>query len=394
MIEVLIPKDFVAYLQKIIFDEDATGTDLFAIVLMFAVLWFVVFYVVKGIIHSLVHDKPWLRVAVERDYDRATKKTLQDLNIVMTREEAIKWCMDDWPRMQALYIQHFVGSIFCIPSLLGIGDPSTASSLAICGVLSEMGWELQDMAEILFVRTFYENGKAIWPASIAIVFAVHHSLTTLLGGPMVFYYRNLKTLHWLCFDLQFAAGFALSISEYTKVLDITNNPRHLRQFKVLNFIALVTMVWTRVIHWTYLCIDLFITWYNEKAWVFLVVGSILSIGFTAFSWFVCVKPFYKKFLKFMHASAEYETLHSDATVEERRHSVINLQQAMGDLMAEDEMREIASILKIVFVERKVSRRQTMQPVSRRRRSLVMMLAKSSKSVRDIIHEVDEKPKYL
>ena len=87
-----------------------------------------------------------------------------ELKIKMTKEECITWQMNDWPRMQVLYVQHFVGSLFCIPSLLGIGDDqSYASSLAILGVLSEMGWELQDATEMMFVRTFFKNGKQIWP---------------------------------------------------------------------------------------------------------------------------------------------------------------------------------------------------------------------------------------
>ena len=207
----------------------------------------------------------------------------------MTKEEAITWSMNDWPRMQCIYLQHLVGSLFCVPSILVIGDPSVASSLAICGVLSEIGWELQDLAEMFFVRAFCKNGKATWPDSIVFIFLLHHSLTTILGLPMVLYYRDNRSLHWLCFNLQFAAAVgeftvyicsalfhfmvmwdvsnhillyklhsrcfaaavALSIGEYTKLLDVSK-PSSLRQFKVLNFFALVTMLWTRVIHWSYL----------------------------------------------------------------------------------------------------------------------------------------------
>ena len=60
---------------------------------------------------------------------------LAELMITMNKEEFITWAMNDWPRMQAIYIQHLIGSFFCIPSILGIGDPNFASSLAICGVL-------------------------------------------------------------------------------------------------------------------------------------------------------------------------------------------------------------------------------------------------------------------
>jgi hypothetical protein len=192
--------------------------------------------------------------------------------------------------MQSIYLQHFIGSLFCIPSILGIGDPSVASSLAVCGVLSEIGWELQDMIDILLTRLFNKEGKKIFPNVIVVILLVHHSLASGLGIPVILYYRHHRTLHWLCFDLQAAAGLALSITEITKLLDITN-PKHMRLFKALNFIAFVTMVWTRLIHWTYLTASLFVTWYNDKEWVFLFFGVLISGVFTLFNYVLCVKPF-------------------------------------------------------------------------------------------------------
>ena len=218
----------------------------------------------------------------------------------MTKEEFIDWQMNDWPRMQVspanplkplisifgreltkrlpcayrkcIYIQHFIGSLFCLPSILNLCDKHTASSLAICGVLSEMGWELQDMAEMFLVRALSPRGRLIWPDSIVAIFVIHHSLSTLLGLPMVLYYRDSAALHWICFDLQFAAAIALAVGEYTKILDI-KEVGSLRQFKVLNGLALTVMVWTRIIHWSILSFELFVTWYRDAAWGFLCAGK-------------------------------------------------------------------------------------------------------------------------
>lgn len=145
--------------------------------------------------------------------------------------------MNDWPRMQCIYLQHFVGSFFCIPSLLGMGDLSVTSSLAVCGVLSEIGWELQDMIEMLMIRMFTKDGKKTLPDLIIVIFLIHHSLASCLGIPVIMYYRHNKTIHWLCFDLQFAAGLALVIGEITKILDISypKQPRHY-------FLSLGTMI--------------------------------------------------------------------------------------------------------------------------------------------------------
>ena len=218
----------------------------------------------------------------------------------MTKEEFIDWQMNDWPRMQVspanplkplisifgreltkrlpcayrkcIYIQHFIGSLFCLPSILNRCDKHTASSLAICGVLSEMGWELQDMVEMFLVRALSPRGRLIWPDSIVAIFVIHHSLSTLLGLPMVLYYRDSAALHWICFDLQFAAAIALAVGEYTKILDI-KEVGSLRQFKVLNGLALAVMVWTRIIHWSMLSFELFVTWYRDAAWGFLCAGK-------------------------------------------------------------------------------------------------------------------------
>jgi hypothetical protein len=368
--------DIKQRLITIIFDDSPTIKDLFYVVIAFAILWFIVFSTVKAIIRPLIHNKKWLLEAIERDYERGGKKLVKDMNLNMTKDEFIAWAANDWPRMQSIYLQHFVGSIFCIPSLLGIGDdPSVASSLAVCGLLSEMGWEFQDMLEMFVVRMFHKDGKQQWPDAIVIIFLVHHSLASLLGMPMVLFYRHHKTLHWLCFDLQFAAGLALSIGEITKLLDISN-PRQLRQFKVLNFIALVTMVWTRIIHWTYLTTTLFVTFYKDKAWAFLFFGVLISIGFSGFSYVCCVKPFYKKFVKFLHVSAEYESLPPDASPDRRRSSVMQLDLARAELLEA----ELIAFESMFQRREEVTRRQSV-PVLRggRRGSLFALQLQHSKS---------------
>ena len=373
----MLPTEFQAIKQDlltIVFDDDPTIKDLFRVVVAFAILWFIVFSIIKITLRPLIHNKKWLLRAIERDYERGAKKTIKDLNISMTKEEFIEFTMSAWPRMQSIYLQHFIGSFFCIPSILGIGDPSVASSLAVCGVLSEIGWELQDMIEMLVVRMFCKDGKKIFPNAVVIIFLIHHSLATGLGIPVILYYRTHKTLHWLCFDLQFAAGLALSIAEVTKVLDI-EKPRELQLFKILNFAALVTMMWTRVIHWTYLTTTLFVTWYHDEAWTFLFFGVLISLAFTGFSFVCCVQPFYRKFMKFLYVSAVYESLPSDATLDRRRSSAIQLDAARTALL-ETETTNFQSL----FQGRSVMRRQSV-PVLRggRRGSFFALQLQQSKS---------------
>ena len=233
------------------------------------------------------------------------------------------------------------------------------------------------MIDILLTRLFNKEGKKIFPDVVVVILLVHHSLASCLGIPVILHYRHHKTLHWLCFDLQFAAAVAMSITEITKLLDITN-PKHMRLFKALNFIAFVTMVWTRLIHWTYLTTSLFVTWFNDKEWVFLFFGVLISGVFTLFNYVLCVKPFYRKFVKFLHVSAEYEALPPDASADTRRSSVIQLDLARMDLLeAEAELAD----LQFLFQKREVSRRQSV-PVLRggRRGSLFALQLQHSKSM--------------
>lgn len=225
---------------------------------------------------------------------------------------------------------------------------------------------------------YLDNGKEVWPDSIVFIFALHHSLTTVLGVPMIIYYRTNRALHWLCFDLQMAGFLGLALGEYTKLLDV-NEPNQLRCFKIANLVALITMIWTRVLHWTYLCVELFVTWYNDRAWAFLVVGVLLSIGFSVFNFLVCVKPFYKKFIKFLHVSAEYEKLPLDAAPELRRASTVNLQLAVAELLEDNETRELTHVIESIFTSRRVPRRHTLniatptpRPVIGRKRHSLMM----------------------
>ena len=56
-----------------------------------------------------------------------------------SKEEVIDKMMRDWPFNQVLMLQHTVGALLCVPSLIGYGDEKWASSLACCGILSEVG---------------------------------------------------------------------------------------------------------------------------------------------------------------------------------------------------------------------------------------------------------------
>lgn len=181
-------------------------------------------------------------------------------------------------------------------------------------------------------------------------------MTTLLGLPIILHYRSLKNLHWICFDLQAAAATALFIKEYSKFLDVSK-PNELRQFQVLSFLALAVMSWTRGIHWVLLCAKFISIWYQEKAWGFLVVGTVMILVFSGFNWIFCIAPCYKRFVKFMRVSAEHSALPTDAPVAKRRSSVLLLEMAAADVFGHHQLDE--ELAALFINNRKVSRRSTM-----------------------------------
>jgi len=93
-----------------------------------------------------------------------------------SKEEVLEKMMLDWPFNQVLMLQHTVGALFCVPSLIGYGDVKWASSLACMGVLSEVGWEIESVFEFGYIRFFTKNGDKKVPTPFIIVLAVHHTL--------------------------------------------------------------------------------------------------------------------------------------------------------------------------------------------------------------------------
>lgn len=376
-----------------IFNEDATFLDLFALVLALAVFWFVIFAIAAAIIKPLVMGKPWLIAAGERDYDRGGKELWETIGAPKTKAEFVVSFMDLWAWNQTLAIQHLIGGAVCLPAIipghLGL-DPSVAASLACLGILSEMGWEIEDQLTWIYKRFFTKGGKEKVPNALLIILGIHHSMTTILGLPMVLNYRDLPTLHWLTFDLQAAAAISLMVTEYTKLLDITK-PNQLRQFQLLSFIALAVMIITRGFHWVYLCGSLLVMWYQEKRWGFLVVGTIIAALFSLFNYGFCIEPFYKRFVKFMKVSAEYEKLPADAPARDRRSSVINLEAAAAAVLKRNNIEE--ELVASLFEERKVNRRATLPPSAFSgnkggKRSSMLLLRSSMGDVAHLLSQLD------
>ena len=121
---------------------------------------------------------------------------LEAFGINLTKEEAIDKMMKDWAPGQVTMFQHVAGAMLCVPSVFRLGEPSWATSLAVCGILSELGFDVYSTVEILYKRFCTEGGEKKVPNGMLLYVASHHCLTMVMAIPMLYCYRNLRALHW------------------------------------------------------------------------------------------------------------------------------------------------------------------------------------------------------
>ena len=281
-------------------DLSTTWPELAKIVAFFAILWFIVLTTADAIIQPLLRNSKWVIDAFQRNYKHSTtkkeRKMLKKMDVLMTKEEYLQLAINGFPRFQANSLQHFVGTCFCVPAIFNIEefDSVTASSIAMLGILSEMGWELMDMLRMICVRIFRKNGKKLVPDGVILIDLAHHSLASCLGIPFILYYRDSRMLHWMVFDLHFSGVVWTNTLTITKFLDVSD-PKQMRLFKVLNSICFVVFVWTRIIHWIYLASSLVRATLDSESWVFgLFVSYIALYVFTRYSFHIFVLPLYNK----------------------------------------------------------------------------------------------------
>lgn len=160
-----------------IVDEDATAIELLQLVACIAVFWATFFFLFCEAIHPLIKGKDWLAAAGRRDYARGGKEMYEALGCPKTEDEFVESFSRQWPWMQCMLIQHLVGGILCLPAIFHWGSPHLQSSLACMSILSEMGWEVEDLIGWFYQRWFTKGGKVKVPLGMIVLLAVHHSLS-------------------------------------------------------------------------------------------------------------------------------------------------------------------------------------------------------------------------
>ena len=313
-----------------VFREDATLVDLLSAIIAMATFWFIIFSLLSIILKPVVENNQFIDAAGRRDYENHGKEMAESLGMPVTSDEHVERYKDSFAWIWGIVLQHFVGGMLCLPSVLQlefVGDEKFRTGLACLGVISEIGWEIEDILTLIYKRYFTPNGKSTVPGALLILMCTHHTLGTGLGLPMILAYRDMKAFHGIVLNLQLGASISIGVGEYTKLLDISKQ-RQLRQFQNLTAFALVTSVLTRAIHWPFAAYQVLSVWYQERSWVLFAVGSVVTLLFTMFSFVAIIQPYYNRFVKFSRKKAEYEALpDTPETLPSRRSSFLDLQDA-------------------------------------------------------------------
>lgn len=106
---------------------------------------------------------------------------------------------------------------------------------------------------------------------------------------------------------------------------------------ILNLLLHHHRVWSRLIHWFLLCYEIMMIWFNDQAWTLMAVGGAIVFLFSIFNVLFCILPIYKRWKKFRHKSAGYESLPAEASEKQRRQSMFDLQAAADDLLLEESL---------------------------------------------------------
>ena len=345
-----------------VFDENATLVDLLKVVSLLAVIIYALFSLFRPVLTSLANGplKIIMWKVVDMEFNRPDKIEWQEVFGVTTKQEYYdRFMIGFWPDLMLIMIQHILGGCLAVPAVFGVGSFTTSvrSSLACLGIMTEMGWEIQDLCTMYFYRIFLgKEGEKKYPNAYVVLLSLHHSLTCVMGLPVILRYRDLPEVHRLVFDLQFAGGLMVLFGEITRPLDVTKK-NELRIFVLVSTLMLLLTAWTRVFDWFYLLYKILARFIADENWTFLVVGSCVFMVFSIFNIFACVIPTYQRFVKFIKKLNEYESLPKDASASRRRTTVYELQLAAAEFTAL-ETRFDETLLNL-FVDRQVKRRHTL-----------------------------------
>jgi hypothetical protein len=118
-------------------------------------------------------------------------------------------------------LQHGLGALLQLPALLGLVSPELGAALACHGALTEVGWELQDLACRMYGHYLGGAvGRSRNPATLVRYTVLHHALGLTLVVPLNCYLRGQHFFRLGVFTLMGNASFSLLLQSVSFALDV------------------------------------------------------------------------------------------------------------------------------------------------------------------------------
>eukprot|EP00510_Aplanochytrium_minuta_P005471 CAMPEP_0184017912 /NCGR_PEP_ID=MMETSP0954-20121128/7824_1 /TAXON_ID=627963 /ORGANISM="Aplanochytrium sp, Strain PBS07" /LENGTH=299 /DNA_ID=CAMNT_0026299249 /DNA_START=287 /DNA_END=1186 /DNA_ORIENTATION=+ len=239
-------------------------------------------------LRRIVDSKPW-----KEQFLRLTKRTYKSIGVDYGSDEIwYEAALVQFP----LVLHHLIGGLLCVPAVFGITGISeeTAYALARHGALFETAFELQDIGTRVYQYFYDKDFDKKNPPMVVRMLIMHHSCGLCTVIPMNMYFGSSVLFHEAVFLLQGAAGISIGASVYCYMLDLSKNEDIFR-FKIMSVVALITIVYTRVVRYCTLGFETSYMLYSENFLVFLIytAGGFLMSGFNI----VLLKDSIKKFKK-------------------------------------------------------------------------------------------------
>eukprot|EP00808_Paulinella_micropora_P007077 g65713.t1 len=233
-------------------------------------------------------------------------------------------------RMIPIMIQHCIGGIVCLPSVLGWGDAAITAALARHGALSEGGFELSDLSNGICKVLFRgEEGRKMYPFSLRIVMLLHHTMGLSMIIPMNLICPDNRDYHHLVSLLQFAAFLAMVCQQYGYTLDVSK-PSDLFKMQVMCALVFLNLVYSRALAFGYTIYRLLMHFWSHGLMRLLVGGCIATTMMSVFN-VVLLLDAHKRLLKFMKLAREFKTAPPKET-KEKNERIKLMRQASADLL--------------------------------------------------------------
>ena len=260
------------------------------LVIFYAIAWNRIVQALAKGFRGWVRKKPW-------------KKQWLDLSI-----KSFKSFFVHLPNDQAYFVaastfvgvmaQHLAGGLLCAPSGLNLSSSSLAFALARHGLLSEAGWEVQDLAVRLWQLLFGGiGGRAQNPPGLLVILLLHHAMGIGLVVPCNLYLPSSRNAHEFAMLLQGAAAAAVLLQNYGYTLNVAT-PSGLRRMKVSVCLVWGVILYSRVIRFAVLVLRLYFEC-REQGLEFLIVGGMTVVSTMLYINFIFLFDATKKLFRFV-----------------------------------------------------------------------------------------------